>query len=205
MKASEIMEKYQITRNTLYRWVKDNKISFTILPSGRYDYLSFNHKNEKPLHRKNVIYARVSSTTQKDNLPRQIDRIKSFASANGFIIDSIYSEVASALNYNRKFYRKLFDEIIENKIDKVFIEYKDRLLRIGFDDFLNLCKKFNTTVVVLDNTNDNQIDKHKEITDDLTSIIHHFSSKIYSARRIKKITDTINENVSTENLINVES
>ncbi len=98
----------------------------------------------------------------------------------------IYSEIVSALNYERKEYRKLFQQVIENKIDTIFIEYKDRLLRIGFSDFENLCKLFNTKIIIIDNTVDNNKTKQQEITDDLISIIHHFSSKIYSNRRIEK-------------------
>jgi predicted site-specific integrase-resolvase len=191
MKAKEIMERYQIHRTTLCRWVKEGRITVSILPSGRYDYLD---KISTPKNnRKNIIYARVSSTTQKDNLPRQIERLKSFASANGFVIDEIYSEIASALNYERRKYRQLFKEIVENKIDTIFIEYKDRMLRIGFQDFENLCKLYNTKIIVVDNTINNDKSKHEEITTDLISIIHHFSVKIYSARRTKKIVDTITE------------
>lgn len=195
MKANEVLKKYNIHRATLCRWVKSGRISYDILPSGRYDYKSNISKYEKCEQRKNVIYARVSSTTQKDNLPRQIDRIKLFASKNGYVIDEVYFEIASALNYNRKKYRKLYQEIEENKIDKIFIEYKDRLLRIGFEDIVELCKLHKTQVIVIDNSDDKDKSKQQEITEDLISIIHHFSSKIYSSRRIKKITDTVKEMV----------
>lgn len=197
MKAKEIMERYQICRTTLCRWVKEGRIIVSKTPSGRYDYLDkVNIINNK---RKNVIYSRVSSTTQKDNLHRQNERLQSFASANGYIIDEIYSEVASALDYERKKYRQLFKEVIENKIDTIFIEYKDRLLRIGFQDFENLCSMFNTKIIVVDNTINNDKNKQDEITNDLISIVHDFSSKIYSTRQIKQITDTIND---TKNLLN---
>lgn len=56
-------------------------------------------------------------------------------------------------------------------------------------------------IIVIDNTNDNEKSKQQEITNDLISIIHHFSSKIYSARRIKKIIDTLTED--SDNVTNV--
>jgi predicted site-specific integrase-resolvase len=117
--------------------------------------------------------------------------LKTFSTANGFVIDEIYQEIASALNYNRKQYRKLFEEIINNKIERVIIEYKDRLLRIGFDDFKALCDNFNVEVIVIDNSEDKT--KHQEITEDLISIIHHFSSKMYSTIKRKKIENTLLE------------
>lgn len=190
MKAREIMQRYGICRSTLCRWVRLGRITTSFLPSGRYEYLD---KNELPeIKRKSLIYARVSSTTQRDNLPRQIDRLRSFASARGCFVDDVYSEVASALNYDRKKYRKLFQEVIERKIDKIFIEYKDRLLRIGFEDFKALCDLYGTEIVIAENTEGDKT-KQQEITDDLISIIHHFSCKIYSSRRIKKIVQAISE------------
>lgn len=38
MKAKEVMEKYQISRNTLCAWVKKGWIKVDVLPSGRYRY-----------------------------------------------------------------------------------------------------------------------------------------------------------------------
>lgn len=200
MKAKDIMAKYDISRITLYRWVKDGRISFEKLPSGRYVYLDHvdKYKEKEVESRKNVVYARVSSTTQKNNLPSQVDRLKLFAYSNGIIVDEVYSEIASALNYNRKKYRKLFQEVEENKIGTIFVEYRDRLLRIGFEDFEELCRIHGTNIVVIDNSNNQDETKQQEITDDLISIIHHFSSKIYSARRIKNITDSIKSSDKNE-------
>ena len=74
--------------------------------------------------------------------------------------------------------------------DKIYIEYKDRLLRIGFDDFERICKFFGTKIVILDNT-DGDKSKQQEITEDLISIIHHFSMRIYSNRKRKKLIDLV--------------
>ena len=190
MKASEVMELYGITRPTLWRWVKLGKISYEIKPSGRYDYLTKTNETIKQDKKQNIIYARVSTSGQKENLNRQIDRMKSFASSKGITVDGVYQEIASALNYNRKFYRKLTKEIIEGKIGTIFAEYKDRILRIGFEDFEFLCKEYNVNLIIADLSDDNT-NKNKEITDDLISIIHHFSSKIYSLRRNKKQIEKI--------------
>lgn len=188
MKAKEVMLKYSICRETLCRWVKTGKIRYNLTPTGRYDYIDKIEHNVE-INRKTVIYARCSTTGQKDNLERQIERLKSFASAKGFTINQVYSEIASALNYNRKEYRKLYKDIVSNNIETIIIEYKDRLLRIGFTDFEELCKLFNVNLIVIDETNDKS--KHQEIVEDMVAIIHHFSSKIYSTRKRKKIIDAI--------------
>jgi putative resolvase len=189
MRAKEVMTKYNICRETLCRWVKEGKINYTVKPSGRYEYSDIVTYENKT--RKNVIYARCSTSGQKENLERQIERLKTFSTANGFVIDEIYQEIASALNYNRKQYRKLFEEIINNKIERVIIEYKDRLLRIGFDDFKALCDNFNVELIVIDNSEDKT--KHQEITEDLISIVNDLSYKMYSTRKRKKIENTLVE------------
>lgn len=194
MKAKEILNKYDICRTTLWRWVKEGKISYTKTPSGRYDYSDILNHNDK-IQRKNVIYARCSTSNQKENLNRQIDRLKAFASANGLTVNHVYSEIASALNYNRKEYRKLFKDIVSNNIDTIIIEYKDRILRIGFDDFKELCNLFNVKIIVIDESEDKN--KKQEIVEDMVAIIHHFSSKIYSNRKRKLIIDTVNSEDNT--------
>lgn len=198
MKANEVMKKYGICRTTLCRWAKDGRLIYNVLPSGRYDYIIKTDSLQPK--RKTVVYARCSSSGQKDNLTRQIERLKSFVSANGYQLDFVYSEIASALNYNRKEYRKLFKEVVSNNIERVIVEYKDRLLRIGFDDFSELCKLYNVELIVLDNSEDKS--KQQEITDDLIAIIHHFSSKIYSNRKRKKIIDVIYNEDNNETEIN---
>jgi len=190
MKAKEIMKKYDITRKTLSNWTLSGKIKYNLLPNDRYDYEPLeNISNEKV----NIIYARVSTTGQKNNLKRQIERLNNYCSSNGFIIDQTLQEIASGMNYNRKQYNKLLNLILENKINNIFVEYEDRLLRFGFDNFVKICEKFNTNVVVI-NKSENK-DTIKEITEDLVNIIHHFSSKMYSLRKNKnKIINILNEN-----------
>lgn len=193
MKAKEVLKMYDITRVTLSRWVKSGRISYEKLPSGRYDY---RFKNHNPLlvngdSREVVLYCRVSTSGQKDNLLRQVERLKSFASSKGHVVNHVYSEIASALNYNRKQYRKLYKDVVEGKIKTIISEYKDRLLRIGFDDFNELCKLHNVEIIIIDESLDKS--KQKEIVDDMISIIHHFSDRMYSSRRNKKIETLVSE------------
>ena len=189
MKNKEVCKLYQITRLTLSHWVRDGKIKYNILPSGRYDYIIEQLESTKE-PRLQIIYSRVSTSIQKENLGRQTQRIKEFCSAKGKVVDQVLSDIGSALNYNRKSYIKLLELVIDKKVDTIFIEYKDRLLRIGFDDFERICKRFGTKIVILDNT-DGDKNKQQEITEDLISIIHHFSMRIYSNRKRKKLIDLV--------------
>lgn len=197
MKAKDILTHYNITRNTLANWVKAGKIPFTVLPSGHYNYHNPSTITEQIAEQIThepitVLYCRCSTTAQKENLARQIDRLKIYATSKGHVVNHVYSEIASALNYNRRMYRKLYNDVITGNVNRIIVEYKDRLLRIGFDDFQFLCDAHNVELVVIDKSADQS--KNQEITTDLISIIHHFSAKIYSARKRKKILDTVNDN-----------
>lgn len=188
MKNKDICKLYQVNRFTLHRWVKEGKIKYNILPSGRYDYIAEQLKTGEP--RLQIIYSRVSTSIQKENLERQTQRIKDFCSAKGIIVDEVLSDIGSALNYNRKNYIKLLELVINKKVETIIIEYKDRLLRIGFEDFERICGFFGTKIIIIDKSD---IDKTKqqEITEDLISIIHHFSMRIYSSRKRKKLIDLV--------------
>ncbi len=92
--------------------------------------------------------------------------------ANGMIVDDVHFEIASALNYNRKKFNKMLNDIFDRKVKIIIIEYKDRLVRVGFDHFENICKKFGVKLIVADETEDSSKDKQKEIINDLVSIMH---------------------------------
>jgi predicted site-specific integrase-resolvase len=187
MRAKDVLIKYGITRNTLTNWVKSGKIGFSKTKTGRYVY---NDSDIKPIKRKNIIYSRVSTIVQKDNLNRQVERLTNYCSSNGYIIDDIFTEIASGMNYNRKNFNKLLTMILNNDVENIFVEYEDRLVRFGFDNLVNICNNYNTNIVVINKTEN--VDLSEEITDDLITIIENFSLKVETLQKNKnKIIDMI--------------
>lgn len=59
-------------------------------------------------------------------------------------IETIYSEIASGLDFDRTEFSLLLDDIFNYKIDTVFISNKDRLTRLSFNTLVNIFKKFDT-------------------------------------------------------------
>ena len=88
------------------------------------------------------------------------------------------------MNENRKDLNELIKLVIDNKVNKVFISYKDRLTRFGYNYFEYIFKMFGTEIEVVNLTKEE--DFQTELTQDLISIIHHFSMKMYS-NRIKEL------------------
>jgi predicted site-specific integrase-resolvase len=175
--SKEYCLKYKITNTTLKRWVELNKIKCNKISSRKFLYLDQNDQGDKL----NVIYSRVSNTSQKNDLIAQTELIKTYMNYNGYIIDKVFSDIASGMNEERLEFNKLINLVLENKISNIFISTKDRLSRFGFNYLKNIFDKFNCNIIVLDNTDTKSYEN--ELTDDLLTIIHHFSMKYYSKRR----------------------
>ena len=104
-------------------------------------------------------------------------------SAKGIVVDDVYSDIASGMNLDRKSFMKLLSDIQDNKIDTVYITYKDRLARLSYElverlfDYNNV--RINTIYII-------NITDEEELFEDLMQIIHSFSMKMYSRRRLAK-------------------
>ena len=116
----------------------------------------------------------------KSLLPLQIETIKQYCLNHNIEISNIYSDIASGMNENRKDFNIMLDEVLNGNIDKVYILFKDRLTRFGFDYFKQIFSKYNTEIIVIDNFENSNQTFQEELTNDLISIIHHYSMKLYS-------------------------
>lgn len=185
----EMAEKLGVSIKTLQRWDNTGKLPARRTPSNqRYytedQYLDYMGMSVEKPHRKVVAYARVSSRNQKDDLKNQIDFIRTFANANGVILDECIKDIGSGLNYNRPKWNELLQAVMRDEIATIYVTYKDRFIRFGFEWFENLCKQHQTEIVVL---NHEETSPDQELVEDLTSIVHVFSCRLYGLRKYKKV------------------
>ena len=171
------------------KYVREKIIKVNTKPSGQYDYDEEDIYKllNKGIERDIVIYARVSTHKQKKDLQNQIDMLKQYCFGRGYRISGIYKDVASGINFEKRteFFRML-DDVLLHKIDRVVISYKDRLSRIGFNLFNYLFRKYGTKIEVMSEIGDEKLDS-KEIFEEIVSLLHCYSMKLYSSRRNKKI------------------
>jgi len=203
MKCKEVLKLLKITRPTLSKYVKIGKIRTIENTNGFYTYNDedvFKILN-KELVRKSVIYSRVSTSKQKNDLLNQQNLLKQFCNSNGIIINDEYSDIGSGINFDRKEFQRLLNDVIQYKIDKIYITYKDRLSRISFDMFKNLFKEFSCEIIVL-NDIDNNKTIEEEIITEIIDLIHYFSMKVYSNRRKDKLKN-IKKELELENAVNL--
>ena len=130
-----------------------------------------------------IAYARVSSYERKPELQHQLDYIRNYVNAKGIILDQEITDIGSGLNYSRKKWNQLMDLVEENKVGKIYIAYKDRFIRFGYDWFNHFCQKHGCDIVVLNNPS---LSPEEELTQDLLTILHVFSSRSYGIRKYQK-------------------
>lgn len=199
MKAKEAIKVLEISRMTLHNYVKQGKIRVRTKDNGFYDYNGDDVYRllNKDCDRRDVIYARVSSSSQKKDLENQLDTLRQFCSKKGIVIGGEYADICSGMDFDRKQFRKMLDDITEHKIRTVYITYKDRLTRISFNVFESLFNKYGTEIVVIDEI-DNPKEIEKEIFGEIITLLHGFSMKMYSSRKKEKLS-LIEKDLKLEN------
>ena len=205
VKKSELTKEYYKTgelakmigkqTRTVQSYCTKGYINSIIIPSGKRiisrDEVIKYLKKSKLLYEDNnkidLIYARVSTNKQKNrgDLDRQIEYItKKIININPKNL-KIFSEVGSGLNDNRKELNKVLAMVMNDEIDRIFILYKDRLTRFGFHYLEQICDKFGTKIIVIsEEIQEKSI--QEELAEDIISIIHSFSGKLYGMRNAIK-------------------
>jgi predicted site-specific integrase-resolvase len=175
--AHKIKKKFDISSNSLRLWAESGKIRFLrINENGKriYNVEDINKTfgiTESIPTRKTICYARVSSDHQKEDLVRQIEILKISHPETEIIKD-----IGSGLNFKRKGFTSLLEQIYSGKVSKVVVTFKDRLCRFGFEIVEWILKKHNTELVVL-NTLSNESNNTNELAEDLLAITTVFVAR----------------------------
>ena len=178
---------------TLQRWDRDGVLKAYRSPSNRRyythtQYLQYMGVKSGDIQRINVIYARVSTRNQKEDLQNQLEFLRKYTLNLGIPIGNVYTDYGSGLNYNRKNWNALIDDCFDRKIDTIYISHKDRFIRFGFDWIQNLLERLTgTKIYVIENVTTTP---QEELVQDLISIIHVFSCRVYGLRKYKKKLET---------------
>lgn len=198
MKAGETLSLLRVSRPTLASYVKTGKIKATRLPNGQYDYdeASVYGFLNKGVSRKTYLYARISTGKQKCDLERQVDMLKQFCYMNGYCVSGIFCDVASGISFEkRKEFFKLLDDVIDGKVERVVITYRDRLSRVGFELFKHLFDHYHCEITVVNDIGSEKLDS-QEIFEEVVSLLHCYSMKLYSNRRIQRIKEALTDDDS---------
>ena len=186
---------------TLREWAKEGKIEFTraegIGTHRRYNVKKFIDSTkqqyvprpEVPVQqhqRKRVVYARVSTRKQSDNLQRQISML-----TERYPSYELVKDIGSGINFKRKGLEKILDYAIKRNLEEVVVAYKDRLCRIGFELFEKLFSKLSDAKIVVLNESNNTPDE--ELAEDIITVVTVFSATINGRKRYKNRKNNNNE------------
>lgn len=133
-----------------------------------------------------VAYCRVSSAAQKPDLANQRKVLEEFVVAKGLANVEFIEEVGGGLNFKRKRFLALTDEIGRREIKTLILAHRDRLTRFGFEWFEHFAKINGCELLVL---NQERLSPEQEMVQDLMTIVHCFSSRLHGLRNYRKKLD----------------
>ncbi|BBD73111.1 IS607 family transposase [Sulfodiicoccus acidiphilus] len=174
LRPKEVCQRLGISYATLREYVKKGYIKPVVLETGKWRFREEDVEKLMGIVRKRkvVLYARVSSSTQKDELVNQVKYLEE----NVKDYDQVITDVGSGLNVKRRGFLKLLRMILDNEVSKVVIAYPDRLVRFGLEIIEEVCKAHNCEIVVLNKEDETP---EQELMEDLISILVSFSGKLY--------------------------
>lgn len=111
-----------------------------------------------------ALYARVSTRKQQPHLETQLERLREYANANGYVIVQEVTEIASGMNDKRKKLNKLLQD---DSWDILLVEYKDRLARFGTQWIHMLAANNNQKIMYINTTTEGD---EESLVEDITSV-----------------------------------
>ena len=184
IKIGEAARLLGVTPQTVRRWEREGGVLPVRRSEGGTRYYDLNQllglkELESDL---TVVYARVSSRDQKEDLKRQVERLELYCTAKGWTYEVI-QDLGSGVNYRKKGLKRLLEKILNRQVKRVVLTHKDRLLRMGAELVFALCEARNVEVVMINQGEEPSFEE--ELVQDVLEIITVFSARMYGARSHK--------------------
>ena len=190
MSTGKAAKRLGVSVKTLQRWEREGRL----IPVARTDsnrrlytetqlreFIGWRQAPESPS--RVVAYCRVSSAAQKPDLANQRRVLEEFVVARGLANVEFIEEVGGGLNFKRKRFLALMDEIGQRSVRTLILAHRDRLTRFGFEWFEHYAKTHGCEILVL---NQERLSPEQEMVQDLMTIVHGFSSRLYGLRHYRK-------------------
>src|ERR1035437_667708 len=174
MNLREWAEAQHIHPQTAYRWFREGRLPVPAQRVGGLIVVGDLTKCASVHVGKTVIYARVSSADQKSDLDRQVARVTTWATSNGYSIDSVGTEVGSALNGKR---RRFLSLLRDSEVTTIVVEHRDRFARFGAEYVAAALDAEHRRMVVVD---DPEVDD--DLVRDMTELMTSLCARLYGRR-----------------------
>ncbi len=175
-----------VSPSTLRRWEREGKIKPERTVGGNRRYTLAMLKpymvHQSPVEKKTLAYARVSSHDQKADLERQKQMLEMYCAVQGWQFE-IVADLGSGMNYHKRGLSKLLSMILDEKINRLVLTHKDRLLRFGAELVFAICEEKQVEVVIINQGDEPSFEE--ELAKDVLEIITVFSARLYGSRSHK--------------------
>lgn len=198
-KVGEFAKLLNVTVKTLQNWDKQGTFKAYRTPTNQRFYteeqlnqvLNFSNSNQVEKQGLKIGYCRISTHNQKNSLQNQEEFLRSYTNAKGVILDEVLTDIGSGINYNRKSFNKILELVEAGEISEIYVTYKDRFVRFGFEWFNTFCEKHGAEIIVL---NQPSTSPEQELAEDLLNIVTEFSARSHGLRTYKKqLEQNLNE------------
>ena len=184
MGPHEFAKRLGVSVKTLHRWDESGKIKAKRTPSNHRYYTEDDIAVAKGLQpmpslRQVIVYCRVSSPKQKQELKNQQSSMEQFCLARGLEVDEYILEIGGGMNFKRRRFLGLIIDALEGHVSTIVVAHKDRLCRFAFDLIETLVSRSGTKIIVANQPN---LSPHQELVEDLLAIVHCFSCRLYGSR-----------------------
>ena len=194
-----------VSVKTLQRWEREGRlIPIARTDSNRrlyteaqlHEFIGLRNARSEPTRL--VAYCRVSSAAQKPDLANQREVLEAFVVAKGLANVEFVQEIGGGLNFKRKQFLALMDAIGRREIKTLILAHRDRLTRFGFEWFEHFAKVNGCELLVL---NQERLSPEQEMVQDLMTVVHGFSSRLYGLRNYrKKLDEVLKKDAADEHL-----
>ena len=181
--AKEAQKHYGVSIDTLRNWANKGQVETFRTQGGHRRFFI----PEKTSGRK-IIYARVSSSKQSNNLDNQIKFLKERYPTHELITD-----IGSGINFKRKGFTKILDDLFSYNVEEVVVTSKDRLCRFGNELIEYIFKKFGGRLQVINTIEHESKTPNEELAEDLLSIVTVFTARYHGSRKYAKKTSSDSE------------
>ena len=173
-----------VSIGTLRRLEKEGKLVPERTAAGhrRYDSTTLLLEQSSTTARRTIAYARVSSHDQKEDLERQKQVLELYCARQGWTFE-IVSDLGSGMNHRKKGLKRVLDDLVAGKVERLVLTHKDRLLRFGADLVFAICEAKHAEVVILNQGEDTTFEE--DLAADVLEIITVFSARLYGSRSRK--------------------
>ena len=184
-RTGEVAKALSVSRKTVRKWIKEGKIKAERTLGGQYRIPESEVRRllGKPGNRA-VIYARVSASDQRTDLERQVQHLREYCAARGYMVVETLTDITSGLNEKRHGLNKLFQLVNRGEVDVVVITYKDRLTRFGFRYLEAYFASHGVRIEAI--FGEEPKDMRQELVEDLIAIVTSFAGRLYGMRSHKK-------------------